>query len=333
MEVTAREIADYVHGIIVGDESVKVSSVAKIENGKPGSLCFLANPKYEHFLYTCEASVILINSSFEPKQEVKATLIKVDNAYEAVASLLDLLNTMKSKNRFAGLKSFFIRNFMAFSSKVGKGTYVGHFSFVGKRSQVGKNCYIYPQVYIGNRVTIGDNVTLYPGVKIYDGCKIGNDCILHANVVIGSDGFGFAPVADGSYKKIPQTGIVIVEDNCEIGANTVIDRATMGATVIGKGVKLDNLIQIAHNVVIGENTVIAAQSGVAGSTKLGKRCVVGGQVGISGHLTIADRTSFGAQSGVIGSIKEEGKAYMGTPAFELRDFLKAYAIFKNSHKK
>lgn len=333
MEVTAREIADYVHGTIVGNENVKVSSVAKIESGKAGALCFLANPKYEHYLYTCEASVILINNSFEPKQEVKATLIKVDNAYEAVASLLDLLNTMKSKNRFAKLRSFFVYNSKAFSSKIGKGSYVGHFSYVGKRSKVGKKCYIYPQVYIGRNVIIGDNVTLYPGVKIYDGCKIGDNCILHANVVIGSDGFGFAPVADGSYKKIPQTGIVIIEDNCEIGANTVIDRATMGATVIGKGVKLDNLIQIAHNVVIGENTVVAAQSGIAGSTKIGKSCMLGGQVGIAGHLTIADRTSFGAQSGVISNIRKEGKAYMGTPAFELKDFLKAYAVFKNSHKK
>lgn len=333
MELSAREIADHLGGEIVGDESVKVSSVAKIESGKAGTLCFLANPKYEHHLYTCEASIVLVNKSFELKQEVKATLIRVDNAYEAIASLLDLLNTMKSRNRFAKLRSWLVCSSKAFSSKIGKGTYVGHYSYVGKRAKVGNNCYIYPQVYIGENVQIGDNVILYPGVKIYQGCKIGNNCILHSNVVIGSDGFGFAPTADGSYKKIPQTGIVEVGDNCEIGANTVIDRATMGATVIEEGVKLDNLIQIAHNVVIGANTVIAAQSGIAGSTKIGKNCMFGGQVGVAGHLTIADRTSLGAQAGVIGSIKQEGVVYMGTPAFDYKQYLKAYAIFKNSNKK
>ena len=237
MEVTVREIADYVHGEIVGDENVKVSSVAKIESGKPGAICFLANPKYEHHLYTCKASIILINSSFEPKGEVSATLIKVENAYEAVASLLDMLNAMKSKNRFTWLRSVFARNSKAFSAKVGRGTYRAPFTYIGERAKVGKNCYIYPQVYIGDNVEIGDNVILYPGVKIYQGCKIGNNCILHANCVVGSDGFGFAPTADGTYKKIPQTGIVIIEDNCEVGANTAIDRATMGATVIGSGVK------------------------------------------------------------------------------------------------
>ncbi len=333
MEMTAREIADHLHGEVVGDENAKVSSVAKIENGKPGSLCFLANPKYEQYLYTCQASIILINKSFEPSAEVSATLVKVDNAYDAIASLLDLLNTMKSKNRCVGLKRLFTFYSSAFTSKVGRGTYVGSYSYIGKKARVGKKCYIYPQVYIGDGVVIGDNVTLYPGVRIYNGCKIGDNCIIHANAVIGSDGFGFAPTADGSYKKIPQTGIVVIEDNCEIGANTVIDRATMGSTVIGKGVKLDNLIQVAHNVVIGENTVIAAQTGIAGSTKLGKNCMVGGQVGFAGHLTIADKSNFAAQSGVIGNIKHEGKSYMGTPAFEYKDYLKAYAIFKNSHKK
>ncbi|MBR5610931.1 MAG: UDP-3-O-(3-hydroxymyristoyl)glucosamine N-acyltransferase [Bacteroidales bacterium] len=333
MEVTAREIADYVHGEIVGDENVKVSSVAKIESGKPGALCFLANPKYEHHLYTCKASIILINSSFEPKGEVSATLIKVENAYEAVASLLDMLNAMKSKNRFTWLRSVFARNSKAFSAKVGRGTYRAPFTYIGKRAKVGKNCYIYPQVYIGDNVEIGDNVILYPGVKIYQGCKIGNNCILHANCVVGSDGFGFAPTADGTYKKIPQTGIVIIEDNCEVGANTAIDRATMGATVIGSGVKLDNLVQIAHNVVIGANTVIAGQAGIAGSTKVGESCMIGGQAGIAGHLTIANRTMLAAQTGVIGNIKQEGRTLMGMPAIDHKDYIKAYAIFKNSHKK
>lgn len=332
MELTAKEIANYVHGEIIGDENIKVSSVAKIESGKEGNICFLANPKYEHYIYTCKASIILINKSFEPKEKISATLIKVDNAYESVAALLDLLNTMKYSSRFGKIKSLFNGHKKAFSAKVGKGTYIGSYSVIGKRATIGKNCYIHPQVFIGESVTIGDNVIIYPGVKIYKGCKLGDNIIVHANSVIGSDGFGFAPAPDGTYKKIPQTGIVIIEDNCEIGANTVIDRATMGATIIESGVKLDNLIQIAHNVTIGENTVIAAQTGIAGSTKVGKNCMIGGQVGIAGHLTIANKTSLGAQSGVIGNIKEEGKAYMGTPSFELKEYMKAYAIFKNSPK-
>lgn len=329
MEVTAQVIADHLGGEIVGDSSVKVSSVAKIESGKPGALCFLANPKYEHYLYSCQASIILINKSFEPKEEVKATLIKVDNAYEAVASLLDLLNSLKAARK----KGRAFSSKIAFSAKVGRGTYVGSFTVISKKAVVGKNCQIYPQVYIGDGAKIGNNTIIRSGVRIYEGCEIGDDCIIHSNVVIGSDGFGFAPTAEGIYKKIPQTGIVKIGNNCEIGANTVVDRATMGATVLEDGVKLDNLVQIAHNVIIGANTVIAGQAGVSGSTKLGKNCVVGGQVGIAGHLTIADKTSFAGQAGVMGSVKESGKAYMGSPAFEYRDFIKAYAIFKNLHKK
>lgn len=324
MEVTAERIAQHFNGEIIGDPDVKVSSVAKIEQGKPGNICFLANPKYENYLYTCKASVIIINKTFKPKEPVEPTLILVDNAYEAVASLLDLLNTLKREQKRG--RSWLSR--CAWSSKIGKGVYVGQFSVVGSKSVVGKNTQIYPQVYVGNNVTIGENVILYPGVKIYDGCKIGNNCILHANVVIGSDGFGFAPTQDGSYKKIPQTGIVILEDNVEIGSNTVVDRATMGATVIKKGVKLDNLIQIAHNVEIGENTVIAAQSGVAGSTKVGKNCMFGGQVGVSGHLEIADGVQLAAQTGVQGSVKQEKAVMMGSPALDYRTYMKAYAIFK-----
>lgn len=330
MEVTAQVIADHLGGEIIGNPLVKVSSVAKIESGKPGALCFLANPKYEHYLYTCQASIILINKTFEPKQEVKPTLIKVENAYEAVASLLDLLNSLKAsrkKGRFWNL------HYEALSSRIGKGTYIGSFAVISKKAKIGKNCQIYPNVYIGEGAKIGNNTILFSGVKIYPGCEIGEDCIIHSNVVIGSDGFGFAPTSEGIYKKIPQTGIVIVGNNCEIGANSVVDRATMGATMVEDGVKIDNLVQIAHNVVIGANTVIAAQSGVSGSTKLGKNCVVGGQVGFAGHLTIADKSSFAGQSGVMGSIKESGKAYMGSPAFEYRDFIKAYAVFKNLHKK
>ena len=248
MEITAERIAQHFNGEIIGDPQVKVSSVAKIESGKSGNICFLANPKYEKYLYTSKASIIIINRSFKPAKDVAPTLILVDNAYEAVASLLDLLNALK-KARKSG-RSLFSRR--AWSSKIGKGVYIGSFSYVGRKSVVGKGTQIYPQVYIGNDVQIGENVTLYQGVKIYDGCKIGDNCIIHANAVIGSDGFGFAPTADGSYKKIPQTGNVVVEENVEIGANTVIDRATMGSTIIRKGVKLDNLIQVAHNVEIGE---------------------------------------------------------------------------------
>ena len=324
MEVTAERIAQHFNGEIIGDPTVKVSSVAKIEQGKPGNICFLANPKYEQHLYTCKASVIIINRTFKPKEPVAPTLILVDNAYEAVASLLDLLNTLKKAKKSGRAWS----SKCAWSAKLGKGVWLGDFSFVGKKSRIGKDTQIYPQVYIGNDVTIGENCTLYPGVKIYDGCKIGNNCILHANVVVGSDGFGFAPREDGSYKKIPQTGIVTIEDDVEIGANTVVDRATMGTTLIKKGVKLDNLIQIAHNVEVGENTVMAAQSGVAGSTKIGASCVIGGQVGFAGHLTIHDKTSIGAQAGILGSTKKEGETLMGSPAFDYKQYLKCYALFR-----
>ena len=329
MEVSAKQIAEHLGGEVVGNPDVTVSSVARIESGKPGTLCFLANPKYEHYLYTCKASIVLINKSFEPKEAVSPTLIKVDNAYEAVASLLDLLNTMKAARRRGRAWSAHV----AFSARLGKGVYVGPNAYVGKKTTVGRNTQIYPLVYIGEGVTIGENCIIYPGVKIYRGCKIGDNCIIHAGAVIGSDGFGFAPTEDGSYKKIPQTGIVTIEDNCEIGANTVIDRSTMGTTLIEKGVKLDNLIQVAHNVVIGSNTVIAAQTGIAGSTKIGRSCMFGGQVGIAGHLNIADGTKLTAQAGVQGDIKEEGKIYMGSPAIEHMNYIRSYAMFRRSGMK
>ena len=326
MEVTAERIAQHFNGEIIGDPSVKVSSVAKIENGKSGNICFLANPKYEKYLYTSKASIIIINKEFKPQEAITPTLILVDNAYEAVASLLDLLNTLKKQKKSG--RSLLSK--CAWSSKLGKGVYVGRFSCVGSKTVVGKDTQIYPQVYIGDNVTIGENCILYPGVKIYDGCKIGNNCILHANVVIGSDGFGFAPTQDGSYKKIPQTGNVILEDDVEIGSNTVVDRATMGSTIVRKGVKLDNLIQVAHNVEIGENTVIAAQSGIAGSSKVGKNCMFGGQVGIAGHITIADGVQLAAQTGVQGSVKKEKAVMMGSPAIDYRDYMKAYALFRKA---
>lgn len=328
MELTAQTISDHIGGEIVGDSQIKVNSVARIEQGKPGNLCFLANPKYEQYLYTTKASIVLINKSFEPTAPVSSTLIKVDDAYQAIASLLDLFNTLKAQQKSG--RSFSAK--IAWSAKIGKKVYVGAHSYVGKKSVVGEGSQIYPQVYIGEFVTIGKNCILYPGVKIYAGCKIGDNCILHSNVVIGSDGFGFAPTPDGSYKKIPQTGNVVIEDNVEIGANTVIDRATMGSTVIEKGVKLDNLIQIAHNVVVGSNTVMAAQCGIAGSTKIGKNCMFGGQVGIAGHLTIADNTKIGAQAGIMSNIKEEGKTLLGSPALDAKEYMKAYSIFRKLHK-
>ena len=328
MEVSAEVIARHFNGEIIGDPQVKVSSVAKIESGKPGNICFLANPKYEHYLYTCKAGIIIINKEFKPKEPIAPTLIVVDNAYEAVASLLDLLNSLKRSRRSG--RSFFSRR--AWSSRIGRGAYIGDFSYVGKKSVIGKSAQIYAQVYIGHDVVIGENTVLYPGVKIYDGCRIGANCILHSNVVIGSDGFGFAPTQDGSYKKIPQTGNVVIEDDVEIGANTVIDRATMGSTVIRKGVKLDNLIQVAHNVEIGDNTVIAAQTGIAGSAKIGKQCQFGGQVGVAGHIVIADKTSVGAQAGVLGHVRKEGEALLGTPAIDYKEYLKAYAVFRKLPK-
>ena len=329
MEVSAKVIAEHLGGEVVGDPEAKVSSVARIESGKPGALCFLANPKYEHYLYTCKASIVLVNKSFKLKSDVPATLVLVDNAYEAVASLLDLLNAMKASRRRGRAWSAHI----ALSAKVGKGVYVGSHAYIGKKSVIGRHTQIYPQVYIGDNVTLGENCIIYPGVRIYSGCRIGNNCIIQSNAVIGSDGFGFAPTEDGSYKKIPQTGIVTIEDDCEIGANTVIDRSTMGTTLIEKGVKLDNLIQVAHNVVIGANTVIAAQSGIAGSTKIGRSCMFGGQVGIAGHLHIADRTKLAAQTGILGDIKEEGKVYMGSPALEHMEYIRAYAVFRKSGRR
>lgn len=329
MEISAKVIAEHLGGEIVGDPEATVSSVARIESGKPGTLCFLANPKYEHYLYTCKASIILINKSFEPKESVSATLVKVDNAYEAIASLLDLLNTLKSEKRRG--RAFSAR--ISWSAKLDKGVYVGVLAYVGKKVRVGRGTQIYPQVYLGDGVVVGENCIIYPGVKIYKGCKIGNNCIIHAGAVIGSDGFGFAPTADGSYKKIPQTGIVTIEDDCEIGANTVIDRSTMGTTLIEKGVKLDNLIQVAHNVVIGSNTVIAAQAGIAGSTKIGRSCMIGGQVGFAGHIHIADRTMIGAQAGLMSDIKEEGRTLLGSPAMDHKDFMRAYAVFRRNGRK
>lgn len=328
MELTAQLIANHLSGEVVGDPQAKVISVARIEQGKKGSLCFLANPKYEQYLYTTDATIVLVNRSFKPSGSVKATMILVDDAYQAIASMLDLFNTFKAAQK----KGRSLSAHVAWSSKRGKGVYIGSHSYIGKKVFLSDNVQIYPQAYVGDFVTIGKNTIIFPGVKIYQGCKIGDNCIIHSNAVIGSDGFGFAPGADGSYKKIPQTGNVIIEDNCEIGANTVVDRATMGSTVIRKGVKLDNLIQVAHNVEIGENTVIAAQTGIAGSTKIGSNCMIGGQVGISGHISVIANTKIGAQAGIMSSIKIENQSLLGSPAFDAKEYFRAYAMFRKLHK-
>jgi UDP-3-O-[3-hydroxymyristoyl] glucosamine N-acyltransferase len=324
MQFTAKTLAEYLHGDIVGDENTVAGTVARIEQGAPGALCFLANPKYEQYLYTTKASIVLINRNFELQQPVSCTLIRVDNAYESIAALLDLYNSMKTLNK----KGRSWRAHISWRAKLGKAVWVGAGSYIARGVRVGNNTKIFPHVYIGDHVTIGNNCILYPGVKIYHGCKIGNNCTVHANAVIGSDGFGFAPTADGSYKKIPQIGHVILEDNVEIGANTVIDRATMDATIIRQGVKIDNLVQVAHNVEVGENTVIAALSGIAGSTKIGRQCMFGGQVGVAGHIIVADGTRAGAQTGISSTVKEPDQTIMGSPAINYSDYFKAYAIFR-----
>ncbi len=317
---SAQQIADILHGVVEGDSNVKVSNFSKIEEGKPGTLTFLANPKYSTYLYSTEASIVLLNKDFTLEKEVKSTLIRVDDAYASLAMLLNMVEQAKPKK--TGIEP---NSFIAEDAKIGQTPYIGAFSYIGNRAVVGDNVQIYPQVYIGDNVTIGNNTNLYPGVKIYANSKIGNNCIIHSGAVVGSDGFGFAP-ENGAYKKIPQMGIVIVEDDVEIGANTTIDRAVMDATIIRKGVKLDNLIQIAHNVEVGEHTAMAAQVGISGSTKVGKNCILGGQVGLGGHINIGDNSSIGAQSGIIGDVKPESKI-LGSPAIPVKDFFRSSAVF------
>ncbi|MDR1680786.1 MAG: UDP-3-O-(3-hydroxymyristoyl)glucosamine N-acyltransferase [Prevotellaceae bacterium] len=324
MQFTAKTLADYLHGDIVGDENTVARTVARIEQGVPGAVCFLANPKYEAFLYTTRASIVLVNRSFEIRQPVSCTLIRVDNAYESVAALLELYNAMKSHHR----KGRSWRARVSWRAKLGKAVWVGAGSYIARGARIGNNTKIFPQVYIGENVSIGNDCLIYPGVKIYHGCKIGNRCTIHANAVIGSDGFGFAPTADGSYRKIPQIGHVILEDDVEIGANAAIDRATIDATIVRRGVKIDNLVQIAHNVEVGEDTVIAALSGVAGSTKIGRQCMFGGQVGVAGHITVADGTRAGAQTGISATVKEPNQLLSGSPAINYYDYFKAFAIFR-----
>jgi len=323
MEFTAATIAGFLKGEIEGNPEIKVNTVAKIEEGTAGALSFLANPKYEHYLYTTKSSVVLINKSFVPSASVEATLIKVDNAYEAFASLLRLVDQARPRK-----KGIHVTSIIETTATIGEDVYIGPYAYIGENCVIGDGCSIYPQVYVGDNTKIGKNCTINPGVKIYHDCIVGEGCIIHAGTVIGSDGFGFAPQSESEYMKIPQLGNVILEDHVELGANVTIDRATMGSTIIRKGVKLDNLIQIGHNVEVGDNTVMAAQTGIAGSTKIGKNCMFGGQVGISGHIKIADGTKVGAQAGILGEVKAENTVIIGSPAIDLKQFLKSSVIFK-----
>lgn len=322
MEFKATQIAEILEGDIVGDSSVSVSTLAKIEEGEKGSMTFLSNPKYTSFIYTTKASIVIVNKTFEPTKEIQATLIKVNDAYQAFTQILEFYN--EYKNQKTGVEK---NTFISESSKLGKDIYLGAFVYIGENVVIGNNVKIYPHCYIGDNVIVKDNTTLYAGVKVYADCEIGNNCKIHAGTVIGSDGFGFAPTETGEFKTIPQIGNVIIEDNVDIGANSTVDRATMGSTLIKKGVKLDNLVQVAHNVVIGENTVIASQSGVAGSTKVGKNVMIGGQCAISGHIEIGDNVQVSGKSGVARNIKS-GSVVRGNPAIDYTNYNKSYVFFK-----
>ena len=321
MEFSAKQIAEFIQGTIVGDENATVHTFAKIEEGMPGAISFLSNPKYTHYIYDTQSSIVLVNKDFEPEKEIKATLIKVDNAYESLAKLLNLYEMSKPKK--TGIDPL---AYIAPTAKIGENVYIAPFACVGDNAEIGDNTSLHPHATVGSGAKIGNNCILYPHATVYHDCRVGNNCTLHAGSVIGADGFGFAPSPEG-YEKIPQIGITILEDNVEIGANTCIDRATMGATVIRKGVKLDNLIQIAHNVEVGSHTVMASQVGVAGSTKIGEWCMFGGQVGVAGHITVGNRVNMGAQSGVNGSVKD-GKQLIGTPPIEFKNYFKSSAVFK-----
>lgn len=324
MKFSAGQIAGLISGTVEGNPDATVSTVAKIEEGTPGALSFLANPKYTEYIYTTLASVVIVNNSFVAEKPIQSTLIRVPDAYAAFAQLLQFYNA--NLNNKSGVEQGAVIHPTA---QVAENVYVGAFSYVGENTKLGKNVKIYPGCYVGDNVSIADNTTLYAGAKVYHQCIIGANCTIHSGVIIGADGFGFAPNSENNYQKVPQVGNVVIEDHVEVGANTTIDRATMGSTIIRRGVKLDNLIQVAHNVEIGENTVIAAQTGIAGSTKIGKNCMIGGQVGIIGHLTIADGVKIAAQSGVGQNIDKEGEIVQGSPAFGVGEYRRSYVGFKN----
>lgn len=322
MQFTANQIATLLGGYVEGNPDVLVNQLAKIEEGEEGALAFLSNPKYEHFLYETKASAVIVNQDLQLTKPIHASLIRVKDAYSAFSELLRIYDQLR--NERSGIEE---PSYIHESARIGKNLYLGAFSYIGRDVIIGDNVKIYPQVYVGDGAIIGDNSVIYPGVKVYYDGKIGNNVILHSGVVVGSDGFGFAPQKDGTYSKVPQIGNVIIEDNVEIGANTVIDRATLGSTIIRKGVKLDNLVQIAHNVEIGANTVAAAQTGISGSTKIGEKVILGGQVGVVGHIQIATGAQIQAQSGINRSIEEENTKWGGTPAMPYNNNLRSQVIY------
>ena len=330
MEFSAKQIAQIIDGIVEGDENILVSNLSKIEEGTIGTLSFLANPAYTNYIYSTNASIVIVNKSFVLENPVKSscTLIRVENAYESFAKLLELYNQINTEKEGVEQPSFVSSNAM-----IGENCYVGAFAYIGQNVSIGNHVKIYPHVYIGDNCKIGNNTTLFSGVKIYHDCLIGKNCTIHASTVVGSDGFGFAPNNEGHvFTKVPQIGNVIIEDDVEIGSNSSIDRATLGSTILRKGVKLDNLVQIAHNVEIGENTVIAGLSGIAGSTKVGKNCMIGAQVGVAGHLRIANGVKIAGQSGIGSSIDKEGEILQGSPAFNIGEFKRSYVLFRGLPK-
>lgn len=326
MEFSIAQIAAMLGGEVKGNGADKINMLAKIQDAKKGQIAFLSNPKYEHFIYTTQASAVIVKKDFQPRKEVTATLILVDDPYSSFTALLEEYHKMISYQK-AGIEE---PSYISTSATTGTNIYRGAFSYIGNQVKIGDNVKIYPHVFIGDNSIIGNNTILHPNVKVYADTRIGNNCVIHAGTVIGSDGFGFAPQEDGSYKTIPQLGNVLIEDNVTIGANTVIDCATLygDSTIIRQGVKLDNLIQIAHNVEVGKNTVIAAQAGISGSAKVGENVMIGGQVGIAGHLVIANRTQIAAQAGISKTIKEEGLQILGSPAFDIKEYFRSYAVFK-----
>ncbi len=326
MKFTAEQIAGILEGTVVGNPNIEVSKLAKIEEGTEGSLTFLANPKYKSYIYTTKSSITIVNSDFQPEEDLSTTLIKVDDAYGAFTKLLEYYNQIKLNK--SGVEQ---PSFISESAKIGEDIYIGAFTYIGDNVKLGKNVKIFPNSYIGDNVSVGDNTIVFSGGKVYSDCIIGNNCVINSGAIIGADGFGFVPNEKGEYSKVPQIGNVILEDFVDIGAGTTIDRATLGSTIIRRGVKLDNQIQIAHNVEIGKNTVIAAQTGVAGSTKIGENCQIGGQVGIVGHISIGNNVKIQAQSG-IGRHVKDNEVLQGSPALTYGDFNKSYVYFKNLPK-
>ena len=325
MDFIASQIAGLLEGTVVGNENISVNNLSKIEEGQPNTLSFLSNLKYEEYLYTTGASIVIVDKSFEPSTSIPktCTLIKVESAQAAFAKLLEIYNQVKRKK--SGIHP---SSYISDSATIGEEVYIGANCSIGDNVTIGNNVHVYPNSYIGDNVKIGDDCMFFAGVRVYSDCLIGKSCTLHSGVIIGGDGFGFVPNRNGNYSKVPQIGNAILEDHVEIGSNTTIDRATLGSTIIRKGVKLDNLIQVAHNVEIGENTVIAAQTGIAGSTKIGKNCMIGGQVGIVGHITIADEVKIAAQSGVGHAITEKGQILQGSPAFPIGDYKRSYVVYR-----